>query len=189
MRKQGIYAVRISGLEEGDHDFSFELDKQFFDSFEQPEIENGKVLARIILGKKHGVITLRFLLTGEVEVVCDRCLESFNAGVDTEQKIFVKLGDTAGEIEDDVVMIGKNDYEIEVGQFMYEFIVLALPFKRIHPLDEDGNSTCNQEMLQTLEDHRAKNQEQNDQTDPRWDALKGITEKITRYGTSEKKDF
>ena len=177
MRKQGKYTVRISGLGEGDHDFSFELNKQFFDSFKQSEIANGKVLARVILERKHGIIALRFLLTGEVEVVCDRCLESFNAGVDTAQKIFIKLGDTPGEIEDDVVVIGINDHEIEIGQFMYEFIVLALPFKRIHPLDEDGNSTCNPEMLQTLEDHRAKNQEQYSQTDPRWDALKGITAK------------
>lgn len=177
MKKRGTYAVRISGLEEGDHDFSFELDRQFFDSFEKSEIENGKVQAQVILEKKHGVITLRFLLAGEVEVVCDRCLESFSADIDTAQQIFMKLGDIPGEIEDDVVMIGKKDHEIEVGQFMYEFIVLALPIKRIHPLDGDGNSTCDQEMLQRLEDHRAKNKEQNNQSDPRWDALKGIIEK------------
>ena len=169
--------MRISGLGEGDYDFSFELDKQFFDSIERPGIENGKVQAGVILEKKQGVITLHFSLTGEVEVVCDRCLESFNAGVDTVQKIFVKLGDTPGEIEDDVVVIGKNDHEIEIGQFMYEFIVLALPIKRIHPLDGDGNSTCKQEMLQKLEDYRAKYKEQNDQSDPRCDALKGIIEK------------
>ncbi len=174
MNKRGTYEVRISGLGEGDHDFSFELDKQFFDSIEQPEIENGKVHAVVILEKKHGVITLHFSLTGEVEVVCDRCLESFMTGIDTEQKIFVKLDDNSGEIEDDVIMIGKNDNKIEVGQCMYEFIVLALPFKRIHPQDGDGNSACNKEMIQKLENHRVKNKEQNDQSDPRWDALKGI---------------
>ncbi|MCK5137543.1 MAG: DUF177 domain-containing protein [Bacteroidales bacterium] len=177
MKKRGTYAVRISGLGDGDHDFSFELDKKFFDSFEQPDIENGKVQARVILEKKHGVITLHFSFTGEVEVVCDRCLESFMTGINTVQKIFVKPGDAPGEIEDDVVMIGKDDHEIEVGQFMYEFIVLALPFKRIHPLDEDENSTCNEEMLKNLDAHRARSLDQNDQTDPRWDALKGIIEK------------
>ncbi len=58
--------------------------------------------------------------------------------INSSQVIFVKTGETPGEIEDDVVIIGKDDHEIEVGQIMYEFLVLALPFKRIHPTDADG---------------------------------------------------
>ena len=176
MSKRDLYAVRVSGLGEGDHDFSFELDRKFFATIEQPEIKNGSVQARVILEKKHGLLTLHFSLTGLVEVVCDHCLEAFMTGIDTTQKIFVKPGDTPGELEDDVVMIGKDDHEIGVGQFLYEFIVLALPYQRIHPPDKDGDSTCDPEMLEKLEAHKSK-QEKNDQNDPRWDALKGIIEK------------
>ena len=75
------------------------------------------------------------------------------------------------------MIIGKDDHEIEVGQFMYEFIILALPVKRIHPTDSNGNSSCNPDMLEKLNAHRAKESDQKDQTDPRWDALKGIIEK------------
>ena len=92
MSRREPYAVRISGLGEGDHDFSFELDQQFFASFEHPEIENGNVLALVILEKKAGVMALHFSLTGEVEVVCDRCLEPFMTGIRTSQVIFVKTG-------------------------------------------------------------------------------------------------
>ena len=77
MKKQGSYAVRISGLGEGDHNFSFELDRQFFVLFEHSEISKGKVQAEVILEKKAGVYTLHFALDGQVEVVCDRCLEKF----------------------------------------------------------------------------------------------------------------
>ncbi|MEN8228319.1 MAG: DUF177 domain-containing protein [Bacteroidota bacterium] len=177
MNKRGSYAVRISGLGGGEHDFSFELDQQFFDSFEHSEIENGNVHAEVILEKKHGVMTLHFSLVGEVEVVCDRCLERFMTGIKTSQLIFVKIGEKPGEIEDDVVVIEKDDHEIEVGHTMYEFIILALPFKRIHPSDGEGNSMCNPEMLEKLDAHRNKETDKNDQTDPRWDALKGIIEK------------
>ena len=52
MSKRDSYAVRISGLGEGDHDFSFELDQKFFALFEQSEIENGNVQAEVILEKK-----------------------------------------------------------------------------------------------------------------------------------------
>ena len=177
MKKRGSYAVRISGLGEGKYDFSFELDQQFFASFEHLEIEKGDVQAQVILEKKHGLLALHFLLEGEVEVVCDRCLERFWTGINTSQIIFVKIGGSPGEIEDDVVVIGKDDHEIEVGQYMYEFIILALPFKRIHPYDSEGNSMCNPEMLEKLDAHKRKETDKNDQTDPRWDALKAIIEK------------
>ncbi len=175
--KQGSYAVRISGLGEGDHDFSFELDRQFFASFEHPEVENGNVLANVQMEKKPGVLALHFTLTGEVEVVCDRCLDRFSTEIETSQIIFVKFGENTGEIEEDVVVIGKDEYEIEVGQFMYEFIILALPYKRVHPADEKGESTCDPNMLQKLEAHKAKESDLSEQTDPRWDALKGIIKK------------
>lgn len=176
MKKRGLYTVRISGLADGNHDFSFELDHKFFASLEQPEIENGFVRAEVILEKKVGILALHFHLEGEVEVVCDRCLEPFMTEIKTEQKIFVKLGETPGEIEDDVIMIHRDDHEIEVGQYLYEFIILALPFQRIHSVDEDGVSKCDPEMIHRLEEHKGW-EENKDQTDPRWDTLKGIIEK------------
>jgi len=175
--KRGSYAVRISGLGDGDHDFLFELDQKFFVLFEHPDIENGKVEARVIFEKKAGVIALHFSLEGEVEVICDRCLVPFMIPIETTQSMYVKLGDTSGEIEDDVLVIGRDEHEIEVGQYLYEFIILALPYQRIHPEDKDGKSTCNPEMLKKLEAHRAMEIDQSEMTDPRWDALKGIIEK------------
>lgn len=177
MKKQSLYAIRISGLGEGDHDFSFELDREFFVLFEHPEINNGNVHADVILEKKTGVFALHFSLTGKVEVICDRCLEKFMTGISTTQTIFVKIGEEPGEIDDDVLIIVRDDHEIEVGHFMYEFIMLALPYQKVHSDDSDGNSTCNPEMLEKLDAHRSKETEKNDETDPRWDALKGIIEK------------
>jgi len=177
VNKQGLYAIRISGLGEGDHDFSFELDREFFILFEHPEISNGNVHAEVILEKKTGVFALHFSLEGEVEVMCDRCLEKFLTGISARQTIFVKMGEEPGEIDDDVLIIRRDDHEIDVGQLMYEFIMLALPYQKVHPDDSDGNSTCNPEMLEKLDAHRGKEPEKNNETDPRWDALKGIVEK------------
>jgi uncharacterized metal-binding protein YceD (DUF177 family) len=112
-------------------------------------------------------------LFGEVEVQCDRCLETFLTPVESRQTIFVKLGENPGEIEDDVIMIHKDDHEVEVGQLMYEFILLSLPYRRIHPEDENGQPTCDPEMIRQLEDHAGSSDEDHG-TDPRWDALKGI---------------
>ena len=177
MRKRGSYAIRISGLGEGDHDFSFELDKKFFALFEHPEIEKGVVQARVLFEKRVGMMALHFELSGEVEVICDRCLEPFMTPIETEQTIFVKLGEVAGEVDDDVIIIARDEHEIEIAQYMYEFIILGLPFQRMHPEDKNGNSSCDPSMLKKLEAHTAKDLDQNSRSDPRWDVLKGIIEK------------
>jgi uncharacterized protein len=169
------YAVRISGLADGNHDFLFELDRQFFASFEPSEVGTGNVKAKVTLEKKPGVLTLHFSLAGKVEVICDRCLEPFLAEVRTSQTVFVKMGETPGEIEDDVIMIHKDDHEIQVGQLIYEFIVLALPYRRIHPENAGGVPACNPEMIRKLEEHTGSGVT-GEQYDPRWDALKGLIE-------------
>lgn len=174
MAKRGPYAIRISGLKEGHHDFSFELDNTFFASFELSEIQTGNVRAQIGMEKKSGMISLYFTLSGQVEVVCDRCLEPYLVDVRSEEILIVKTGGKKGELNADVVIIGEEDHEIEVGQFMYEFVVLSLPLKRIHPDRSSGVPGCNPEMLRRLKDHTRKEHDGEAWTDPRWDVLKGI---------------
>jgi uncharacterized protein len=174
------YSVRLSGLSDGEHDFSFDLNEEFFASLEtpdwKPEVEKGKVRADLVLEKKPGALALHFLMNGKVEVICDRCLVPFMKEIQVQRTVFVKFGDTPGEIGDDIMMIHRDDHEIEVGQFMYEFIVLALPLKRVHPDDEKGVSRCDPDMLKRLEERRGRSGKENT-GDPRWDALKGIIEK------------
>jgi uncharacterized metal-binding protein YceD (DUF177 family) len=175
--KRGLYAVRISGIGEGDHHFSFELDQRFFASFNNPELQNGSVQGDVVLQKKQGFLSLHFTLTGEVELECDRCLDPFKAGISDSQAVFVKIGDTPGELEDNVIMIRKDEHEIEVGQLMYEYIVLSLPVQRVHPVDEKGHSACNPEMIKKLRALSVNEAQIEKQGDPRWDALKDIIEK------------
>jgi uncharacterized protein len=175
--RRSSYAVRISGLGEGEHNFSFELDNEFFVLFEHPDITSGNIHAEVILEKKQGVFSLHFMLDGKVEVMCDRCLENFLMPVSCRQSIYVKMGETPGEIDDDVLIIGRDDHQVEVGHYFYEFIILALPYQKLHPDDSEGNSTCNPEMLEKLDAHRIIEPNMKNNRDPRWDALKGIIEK------------
>lgn len=177
MSKQGKYAVRISGLGEGEHHFSFELDHLFFASFGDQELHNGRVEALVTLEKTPSFMALHFTFAGEVELKCDRCLDPFMSDIHYVQTVFVKYGDVPGDLEDDVIMIRKDDHEVEVGQLMYEYIILSLPVQRIHPVDENGDSGCDPEMLEKLNALSSTEPHLENQGDPRWDALKGIIEK------------
>ena len=176
MKKVDSCIVRLSGLGEGEHDFSFNLGRDFFTSFDQTEIERGEVNAAVILEKSAGSMVLYFHLKGNVEVVCDRCLDPFMIPVRSDQQLILKRGEKPGEIEDDVVVIGMEEHEIDIKQYLFEFLMLALPVRRVHPVDENGLSGCNQKMIEKLEAHQDQEDSRKEGTDPRWDALKEIIE-------------
>lgn len=166
--------VRLSGLADGLHEFDFDLDQRFFEQFEQSEITQGRVKVHVELEKKAGTMTLRFALSGDVDVVCDRCLTPFRAPFETSQRMFLKPGDEPGEVNDEVVVIARDAHEVDVAQWLYEFIVLALPVQRIHPDGADGQEGCDPVMLQHLRAHQAGSAQEEKTSDPRWDALKDI---------------
>ena len=57
--------------------------------------------------------------------------------------------------------------------FVYESIMLALPIQVLHPDDENGNSTCNPEILKIMNEH-SPDAKKEDEIDPRWEALKKL---------------
>ena len=70
-------------------------------------------------------------------------------------------------------MIPENEYQIDLAHVMYEYIVTALPIQHIHPDDENGQSTCDSEMLSLLEKMQQKENNENE-IDPRWEKLKEL---------------
>ena len=58
-----------------------------------------------------------------------------------------------------------------VTHYIYEAITLSLPLKMVHPDDEEGYSTCNEEAIKALENLAPA---ENKDIDPRWDKLKSF---------------
>ena len=175
VRKMEEYVVRLSGLEDGTHAFEFTLDDSFFATFDFEEIKHGGVKAQVQLDKKPGMVTLGITLKGEVTIMCDRCLEDYRQPVDQQEEIYFKYGDHHEELEDNVVVIPRDEHQINIAQYLYEFTVLSLPLKKVHPDRPDGSTGCDPDMVKKLNDLEI---EQGDQeTDPRWNELKKIIEK------------
>lgn len=110
----------------------------------------------------------KFHFEGYIEVKCDRCLDKFNLDVEGDFRLIVNYGSDFEEVSDEIITIPNNDANVDLSQFIYEYINLMLPIKKVHPDDEFGNSTCNQEMIDRLHNYSERIE------DPRWDALKNI---------------
>ena len=72
------------------------------------------------------------------------------------------------------LIIPHGTYEINIQQYIYELIVLAVPNKRVHPGVEDG--TLNSDILKKLEElsPKLKEDKEKEDIDPRWNTLKKL---------------
>ena len=168
------FTIPFSGLKEGKHLFDFSADQRFFAGFEESEIEKGSINIQVELEKRTTYLRLKFMIKGEVELICDRCLETYLQPIESSNLMLVKFSETETDDGDEVIYIHPGAHQVEVAKLIYEFIILSIPIRHVHPDDEDGNSLCDPEMLRKLDDYRAKNLPESDPIDPRWNDLKNI---------------
>jgi uncharacterized metal-binding protein YceD (DUF177 family) len=173
--KQKQYIVYFSGLKEGKHDFSFKIDEQLFVEYGEMEISKADVKIDVVLDKKASHLVFSFQINGKLKSICDRCLGPLDLEISDSQNLYVNFGEETSDITDidDTMILARSEDKIDLAKHFYDYIVLNLPIKKIHPDDENGESTCDEEMLQKLDEFKDQN-DLNNETDPRWDQLKNL---------------
>ena len=165
------YTISLSGLKEGHHTIDFEIDKEFFEQFEESEVKEGSLIANIEMDKRSSHLDMIIRVSGSLRLSCDRCLEMFSQPVSSENRLLVKFGKSIEDLDPDILLLPADEYELDLQQQIYEFIILALPIKRVHPADKNGKSACDPFMLKKLEELLIEEEKEND---PRWDELKKL---------------
>jgi uncharacterized metal-binding protein YceD (DUF177 family) len=163
------FVIPFSGLKQGIHRFDFEADDLFFEHFEYSEIKNGRISVGLNLTKEENLLVLDFTFDGQVTLPCDRCFEPVDLRIQGKNRLCVKYGSGYYEENEALQIIPEGETQFNVSPFIYEFIHLLLPVKRIHPEDENGESRCNPEVLKMLEDLSEKHA-----PDPRWEVLNDL---------------
>lgn len=137
------YTIAFRGLGIGSHDFRFEVGGDLFRDFENTEIKDAACEADVRLERAETMLTLDVAIGGSVVVPCDRCLEDCSVPVDFEGRLLVKFSDEAREYDGEVLWLHPAESEIDLTQYLYESVVLSLPYQRVHP--EGG---CDPAMLE-----------------------------------------
>ncbi|MGY5846024.1 YceD family protein [Salegentibacter sp. HM20] len=174
MRKLAEYTIPYVGLKLGKHQFEFEVGNEFFEHFGYEEFNSAQVKVELLFEKKSTMMELCFRATGSVNINCDLTNEPYDQPIDAELFLVIKFGDEYNDENEDLLILPHGEYEVNVQQYIYEMIVLAVPLKRIHPGVEDG--TLESEVLDKLDDYQPKEEKLKDEgdTDPRWDKLKNL---------------
>lgn len=137
--------IPFAGLKDGRHNFQFEIKKQFFDQFEYSLISSGEVSVEVELDKKVSMLTAAFSISGTVDTFCDRCTEALRLDIQKRHNLVFKFGDEES-LNEDLIVLPTSAYELHLDTYVYEFINLCLPLKKVHP-----EGQCDEEMTAIMQ--------------------------------------
>ena len=143
------YIIDYKTLESGTYEFDYHIDKNFFAMFDEPMAQDGNANVHATMRVSSARLSIRLDISGTLQVECDRCLEPFDMPIDASYDLVVKYGDKTTPLDeaDDVITIGEDDDFLDLSQHIYEYVVLSLPARRVHPDLPDGQPGCDPEML------------------------------------------
>lgn len=174
MKPMKAYTIPFMGLKVGNHDFEYGIDQTFFDYFEYEDFNDVNVDVDLVLNKKPTLLELHFEISGYVNINCDVTNEPYNQSIKNSFDLVVKFGQEYNDENIDILILPHGEHEVNIQQYMYELIVLAVPTKRIHPGVEDG--TLRSDILDKLEElsPKEKKEKTGEDIDPRWNTLKQL---------------
>lgn len=177
MKQLNEFLIPFIGLKLGKHQFEYQINKAFFDSFDYDDFESANIKVNVVFEKKTTFMELNFKHKGTIHVPCDLTNEMFDMPIKGNMKLVVQFGEEFNNDNDELLILPHGEYQIDVAQLIYEMIVLSIPLRRVHPGIKDGS--LKSDVLDKLNQLKVKESkkdkiQQEENTDPRWDKLKQL---------------
>lgn len=170
------FTIPFKGLKLGKHQFEFDLNNAFFEHFEYDEFNGSAIKLDVLLEKMSTLLEINLAFEGTVNVACDITNELFDQPISGTYQFVVKFGDEWNDENEDLLILPHGSYEVNIQQYVFESIVLAMPLRRVHPGIADG--TLESDILDKLEELSPNTsdgyEEGDEKNDPRWDSLKKL---------------
>ena len=174
----GAYSINIVGLSNKQHHFHYDFGGEFFRQYGSDVVSEGSFEVDLLLDKHETFLETEFKIKGTARLICDRSLEPFDHPIEIMRKIMFKYGDKDEEITDEIIIIQRDTATLELGQYIYEFIALAIPLKKLHPKfrdeEENDDDLSTGKIVYSSEPEENDDDENGDDIDPRWNILKKL---------------
>lgn len=137
------FCIPFKGLKSGSHHFEFKLDKAFLEAIGDEELIDVEADVEVEMTKTAQMLTFDVAIDGVAYVECDRCLDELEYPVETEDTLYVKFSEEEIEFDGEVMWLNPADDQLDLSGYIYETLLLSLPYQRVHESIEE----CNQEMI------------------------------------------
>ena len=170
------YRIPAAAFRAEEASFDWDLGPDFFNLFDQ---EHDPILGQFHVGlelhKLGGIATLEFTIEGTYQTECDRCTVMINLPISGQYQLIVKPGDPA-ESTDEIIFVDAEAPELNVGQLLYDFILLSIPIShRIEGCETMTPSPCDSSILAYLSQNNENfKPSDEDESSSLWDKLKNV---------------
>ncbi len=172
-----ILTVEFVKLADGHHEMDIDLDKSFFEHYQNSDVLNAQLKVEIDIEKTGNMMIVDLLTIGHIEFPCDRCLKDLAVPVDVDFKVIYHLNsehiteiEVVNDLDTDVVYLTPQEYKVNLSQVIYESSLLAIPM--IKNCDDYEGNECDELMIDKI--NRIQSEDLTDKVDPRWEKLKTI---------------
>ena len=173
MKKENTnYIIDFLSLKEGKYNFNFRIDKSFLSLYQNLDINDLDIYVKANLEKTSRNLIFNFIISGNLNVQCDRCLDYFDLPIKYKTNLNVNFGKEASDltdIDDTMTLIETKD-TIDLSKHFYDYILLQMPIRKVH--SNIGDNKCNEEMLEHISRINTKND--SEEIDQRWEKLKTL---------------
>ena len=174
VRMNDGFIIPLNGLTAGQHEYGWQVGKEFFESFENSEILDSELVVSARVEKSGRYLGIDCDVEGTVVVECDRCLDELEMPVEVEIRLSVKYGDEESsdehhEGEREVIFIPETDAEFDMSQIIYDYVCLSLPMQRFHAEGE-----CDPDAMKYLAGEGAEEEDVKEDSYNPFAALKGM---------------
>ncbi|MBR5811849.1 MAG: DUF177 domain-containing protein [Alistipes sp.] len=136
------YSIGYKSLSNSTFDYDFVVDDALFAAYESREVLGGNCDVKVVLAKSDSQLDVDVTIEGSVVCECDRCLEPCDIDIDYEGHLIVRLSTEEGEYDGEVMWLNPAEENLDLTQYIYESIILSLPYQRVHTEGE-----CNPDMM------------------------------------------
>lgn len=163
--------IKISNLNEGEHNFVFE------DKVDKLDLDNpfyGKFKTSLRLNKLHDQLILEVVSDFKVKFECDRCGSDFKSSLESEYKMVYLMNEQPAETESiNVNYLSRDADKIDISNDVREFALLSVPMKKL--CKEDCKGLC-YKCGKDLNTEQCICKEE--VIDPRWKPLINLKDKL-----------
>jgi uncharacterized metal-binding protein YceD (DUF177 family) len=173
------FDIEFVKLKNGKHSFEYHIDKSFFENFNNSDVLSSNVNVSVTLDRQENMLLLDIEGKGTLNMQCVRCLNDVTFNVDPKHKCIYHLNQENVNNNDnnpldlDVVYLAPHEFKINLSQYVYESFLTQIPM--VVNCDLEESKSCDSTMLEKLKGD--SNNENKNETDPRWDALKKLIDK------------
>lgn len=164
------FVIQFGGLPVGIHEFEFQIKEKFFEAFDQIGIEKAMVDVVAVLTKQNNLLQVDFTINGTVNMECDRCMKPFDFPIENREHLVVKFGNP-DESNDEILVIPEGEAEFDVSHYVYEYIMVSIPARRVPCEIDPKKFKCDKEALEKLENLSLRSEPEENENNPMWEQL------------------